>query len=146
MTKEAGKKIGETKVSTYLVKNDNTLLRLNEAKVRMCTVPDDEAKSRGCTECDECEELVLVYRPFGCIKEKDEVNLNEMTTVSSKASPLFIVQKNMGNSRKLESFFREKSGVDGCFGSNYSTDLMDSLAGASYIRKFICFSVEYNVV
>jgi hypothetical protein len=30
--------------------------------------------------------LVLVYRPFGCIKEKDEVNLNEMTTVSSKAS------------------------------------------------------------
>jgi len=48
----------------------------------MCTVPDDEAKSRVCTERGECEELVLVYRPFGCIKEKDEFNLDEMTMVS----------------------------------------------------------------
>ena len=87
MAKDAGKKIGEVRVSKYLVKDDNSMLRLNEAKVRMCTVPDDEAKSRGCTELGECEELVLVYRPFGCIKEKDEVNLDEMTTVSSKASP-----------------------------------------------------------
>ena len=87
MAKDTGKKIGEVNVNTYLVKNDNSLLRLNEAKVGMCTVPDDEAKSRGCTECGECEELVLVYRPFGCIKEKDEVSLNEMITVSSKASP-----------------------------------------------------------
>ena len=87
MAKDTGKKIGEIKVNKYLVKNDSSLLRLNEAKVRMCTVSDDEAKSRGCTERGECEELVLVYRPFGCIKEKDEVNLNEMTTVSSKASP-----------------------------------------------------------
>jgi hypothetical protein len=84
MAKDTRKKIGETKVSKYLVRNDNSILRLNEAKVRMCTLPDDEAKSRGCTECGECEELVLVYRPFGCVKEKDEVNLNEMTTVSSK--------------------------------------------------------------
>jgi hypothetical protein len=87
MVKDMDKKIGEIKVNQYLVKNDNCLLRLNEAKVRMCTVPDDEAKNRGCTELGECEELVLVYRPFGCIREKDEVNLNEMTIVSLKASP-----------------------------------------------------------
>ena len=87
MIKDTGKKIGETNVNKYLVKNDNTLLRLDEAKVRTCTVPDDEAKSRGCTECGECEELVLVYRPIGCIKEKDDVNLNEMTKVSPKAGP-----------------------------------------------------------
>ena len=93
MAKDTRKKIGETKVSKYLVRNDNSILRLNEAKVRMCTLPDDEAKSRGCTECGECEELVLVYRPFGCVKEKDEVNLNEMTTVSSKASPSSLFKK-----------------------------------------------------
>jgi hypothetical protein len=81
MAEDTGKKIGEIKVSKYLVKNDNSLLRLNEAKVRVCTVPDDEAKSRGCTAFGECEELVLIYRPFGCIKEKDEINLNEMITV-----------------------------------------------------------------
>lgn len=86
MAKDTGKKIGEIKLSKYLVKKDSSLLRLNEAKVIMCTVPDDEAKRRGCTELGECEELVLIYRPFGCIKEKDEINLNEMTTVSSKAS------------------------------------------------------------
>ena len=85
MTRVTEKKIGEVKVNKYLVKNDSSLLRLNEAKVRMCTVPDDEAKSRECTECGKCEELVLVYRLFGCIKEKDEVDLNEMTTVSSEA-------------------------------------------------------------
>ena len=84
MTKDAGKKVGEINVNKFLVKNDSSLLRLNEAKVRMCTVPADEAKSRECTECGKCEELVLVYRPFGCIKEKDEVNLNEMTTVIQK--------------------------------------------------------------
>lgn len=83
MDKNTGKRIGEIKVSRYLVKTDSSLLRLNDAKVRKCTVPDDEAKSRGCTECGECEELVLVYRPFGCIKEKDEINLNEMIAVRS---------------------------------------------------------------
>lgn len=82
MIKNTLKKIGEINVSKYLVKKDNSLLRLNEANIIMCTVPDDEAKIRGCTERGECEELVLVYRPFGCIKEKDEVNLDEMTTVS----------------------------------------------------------------
>jgi hypothetical protein len=87
MIKDAQKKIGEIKVSKYLVKNDNTLLRLNEAEVRKCTLPEDEAKLRGCTETGECEELVLVYRPFGCIREKDEVDLNEMTTVKSKSNP-----------------------------------------------------------
>ena len=93
MAKDTGKKIGEINVNKYLVKNDNSLLRLNEAKVKKCTVPDDEAKSRGCTECGECEELVLVYRPFGCIKEKDEVNLNEMTTVGTKASSSLLFKK-----------------------------------------------------
>ena len=87
MVKDVQKKIGEIKVRKYLVKNDNSLLRLNEAKVRKCTLPDDEAKLRGCTESRECEELVLVYRPFGCIREKNEVDLNEMTTVKPKASP-----------------------------------------------------------
>ena len=86
MIKNTLKKIGEINVSKYLVKKDNGLLRLNEAKVVNCTVPDDEAKSRGCTERGECEELVLVYRPFGCIKEKDEVRLDEMTAVSSEAN------------------------------------------------------------
>jgi len=86
MTKETGKKIGEIKVSKYLVKSDSSLLRLDYANVRMCTVLDVEAKKRGCTEFGNCDELVLVYRPFGCIKEKDEVDLNEMTTVGSKAS------------------------------------------------------------
>jgi hypothetical protein len=89
MIKNALKKIGEIKVSRYLVKKDSSLLRLNEAKIRMCTVPDTEAESRGCTERGECEELVLVYRPFGCIKEKDEVNLDEMTTVRSNTNPSF---------------------------------------------------------
>jgi len=87
------KKIGDIKVSKYLIKKDTCLLRLSEAKVRMCTVPDDEAQSRGCTERGECEELVLVYRPFGCIKEKDDVDLNEVTTVGSEASPSSLLKK-----------------------------------------------------
>jgi hypothetical protein len=93
MVKDMEKRIGEIKVSKYLVRNDNSLLRLNEAKVRTCTVPDDETKSRGCTECGECEELVLVYRPFGCIKEKDSVDLNEVTEVISKAGPYSLFKK-----------------------------------------------------
>jgi hypothetical protein len=82
MIKDMRKKIGEINVSKYLVKKDNSLLRLNDAKIIRCTVPDDEAKSRACTERGECEELVLVYRPFGCIREKDSVDLSEMTNVS----------------------------------------------------------------
>ena len=83
---QAGKKVGEVKINKYLVKNDNTLLRLEEAKVRACSLPDVEAKSRSCTELGraegrECEELVLVYRPSGCIREKKEVNLDETITV-----------------------------------------------------------------
>jgi hypothetical protein len=87
---QAGKKIGEVRVRTYLVKNDGTLLRLEEAKVRVCTVLDDEAKSRGCPELGkaegrECEELVLVYRSSGCIREKNKVDLNEMTAVKAES-------------------------------------------------------------
>jgi hypothetical protein len=49
-------------------------------------VPEDEAKSRMCTELGkakgrECEELVLVYRPSGCVREKNEVDMDEVTTV-----------------------------------------------------------------
>jgi hypothetical protein len=89
MGQEAWKRIGEVKVKTYLVKNDNSLLRLEEAKVRVCTVSDEEAEKRGCTElgegkCRECEELVLVYRPCGCVREKNEVDLNEITTVRAE--------------------------------------------------------------
>ena len=84
----AEKKIGEVRVNKYLVKNDRTLLRLEEAKVRVCTVPDDKAKNRGCTELGkaegrECEELVLIYRPIGCIREKNEIDLNETISVKS---------------------------------------------------------------
>jgi hypothetical protein len=86
---QAGKKVGEVKINKYLVKNDNTLLRLEEAKIKVCSVPDGEAKSRGCTELGkaegrECEELVLVYRPSGCIREKNEVNLDETVTVKGE--------------------------------------------------------------
>ena len=86
---QVGKRIGEVKISKYLVKNDSTLLRLEEAKVRACSVPDDEAKDRGCTELAkaegrECEELVLVYRPSGCIREKNEVNLDDTVTVKAE--------------------------------------------------------------
>jgi hypothetical protein len=86
---QAGKKVGEVKINKYLVKNDNTLLKLEEATVKTCSVPDDKAKSRGCTELGktegrECEELVLVYRPSGCIREKKEVNLDETVTVKGE--------------------------------------------------------------
>ncbi len=87
---KAGKKIGEVKVKTYLLRNDNSLLRLEEAKIRACTVSDDEAKSRGCTELGEdksreCEELVLVYRLSGCVRDKNEVDLNGTTTVGAES-------------------------------------------------------------
>jgi hypothetical protein len=54
-------------------------------------VPEDEAKSRMCTELGkpegkECEELVLVYRPSGCVREKNEVDLNEETTVTASST------------------------------------------------------------
>ncbi len=83
------KKIGEVKINKYLVKNDSTLLRLEEAKIRECSVPDEEAKSRGCEELGKaegrgCEELMLVYRPVGCIREENEVNLDEMVTVKAE--------------------------------------------------------------
>jgi len=86
---QIGKRVGEIRVKTYLVKNDGTLLRLEQAEVKGCSVPDDEAKDRGCTELGkaegrECEELVLVYRPSGCIREKTEIDLDEMTTVKPK--------------------------------------------------------------
>jgi len=86
MEPEAGKRIGEVRIKTYIVKNDGSLLRLEDATVRTCTVPEDDAKGRKCTElCKdngrECEELVLVYRPSGCIREKNEVDLDEETTV-----------------------------------------------------------------
>jgi hypothetical protein len=83
---QLGKKIGEVKVNVYLVKNDSTLLRLEDAKVRACSVPEGEAQNRECTELGKaegrgCEELVLVYRPSGCIREKYAVDLNETVTV-----------------------------------------------------------------
>ena len=86
---QIGKRVGEIRVKTYLVKNDGTLLRLEQAEVKGCSVPDDEAKDRGCTELGkaegrECEELLLVYRPCGCIREKNEVDLNEAITVKSE--------------------------------------------------------------
>jgi hypothetical protein len=39
-----------------------------------------------------------------------------------------------------------ESCMDCCFGSDYSIDLVSSLADASYIRKVICFCIEYNVI
>ena len=40
-----------------------TLLPETEGgKGQNATVPDDEAKSEGCTECCECAELVLIFR------------------------------------------------------------------------------------
>jgi hypothetical protein len=88
MGQEAGKRVGEVKIKTYILKNDSTLLRLEKATVRPCTVPEGEAKNRICTELGkvegrECEELVLVYRPSGCVREKNEVDLNEETTVTA---------------------------------------------------------------
>jgi hypothetical protein len=78
MGQEAGKRIGEVRIKTYILKNDSTLLRLEEATVRTCTVPENDAKSRMCTELGKlegraCEELVLVYRPSGCVREKTKL-------------------------------------------------------------------------
>ncbi len=53
MIENSQKKIGEVKVSKYIVKDDRGLLRLNEAKIVPCKVPDNEAKSRGCIERGE---------------------------------------------------------------------------------------------
>lgn len=88
MGQDIGKRVGEVKIKTYILKNNNTLLRLNKATVRTCTVPEDEAQNRMCTELGKpegrgCEELVLVYRPSGCVKETNEVDLDEVTTVSA---------------------------------------------------------------
>jgi hypothetical protein len=86
MVQEETKRIGEVMVKTNLLKNDNTLLRLEEATIRKCTLSDDEAKNRNCTELGkakgrECEELVLIYRPSGCVREKISLDLNELTTI-----------------------------------------------------------------
>jgi hypothetical protein len=93
MEQKARKKIGEVRVKTYLKKNDNSLLRLEEAKIRKCTVSEDEAKGRDCTELGdvksrECEELVLVYRLSGCVREKNEVDLNETTLVGAESADI----------------------------------------------------------
>jgi hypothetical protein len=96
MKQEAGKRIGEVRIKKFIEKSNRTLLRLEKATVRPCTLPEEEAKSRFCTELGnpegrECEELVLIYRPFGCIREKNAVDLNEETVVTSetkvRASP-----------------------------------------------------------
>jgi hypothetical protein len=85
---ETGKRIGEVKIKTYIVKNDSGLLRLEKATIRTCTISENEAMNRACTELGnteggKCEELVLVYRPSGCVREKIEVDLDEVTTVSA---------------------------------------------------------------
>ncbi|HMK93764.1 MAG TPA: hypothetical protein VK536_00030 [Candidatus Limnocylindrales bacterium] len=85
---QTDKKIGEVRINKYLVRNDSVLLKLEEAKVKNCSVANDEAKRRGCKELDkaegrECEELVLVYRSCGCIKQTEEVDLDETVTVKS---------------------------------------------------------------
>lgn len=89
MAQEKGKRVGEVKVKTYILKNDNTLLRLDKATVRTCSLSEDEAKIRSCPELTQpisirCEELVLVYRPSGCVKETSEVDLDEVTTVAAE--------------------------------------------------------------
>jgi hypothetical protein len=93
MVQEAGKRVGEVKIKTYILKNDNSLLRLEKATVRTCSVPEEEAKSRMCTELGktegrECEELILVYRPSGCVREKNEVDLDEVTTVTAATTQI----------------------------------------------------------
>ena len=77
------------KVKTYILKNDNTLLRLDKATVRTCSLPEAEAEGRSCPELSKsegrpCEELVLVYRPSGCVKETEEVDLDEVTTIAAE--------------------------------------------------------------
>ncbi|MGD0449893.1 MAG: hypothetical protein ABSA79_02415 [Candidatus Bathyarchaeia archaeon] len=89
MGQEKGKRVGEVKVKTYILKNDNTLLKLDKATVRTCSLPEDEAQERSCPEMGKpegraCEELILVYRPSGCVKETEEVDLDEVTTIAAE--------------------------------------------------------------
>lgn len=91
MGQEKTKRIGEVKVKTNLLKNDNTLLRLEETTIRECTLSVNEAKNRSCTELGkaegrECEELLLIYRPSGCFREKISLDLNELTTIKAKTT------------------------------------------------------------
>lgn len=72
-----------------------SIVKIGRSQSESISVPDDKAIDRGCTELGkaegrECEELVLVYRPSGCIREKNEVDLNETITVKAgnvKSSP-----------------------------------------------------------
>lgn len=89
MGEEKGRRVGEVKVKTYILKNDNTLLRLDKATVKTCSLPEDEAQSRSCPEIRKpggraCEELILVYRPSGCVKETEEIDLDEVTIVAAE--------------------------------------------------------------
>ena len=89
MSKEKGNRVGEVKVKTYILKNDNTLLKLDKATVRICSLPEAEAEGRSCPELGKpqsrsCEELILVYRPSGCVKETEEVDLDAVTTVAEE--------------------------------------------------------------
>jgi len=89
MGQEKGRRVGEVKVRTDILKNDNTLLKFDKATIRTCSLPEDEAQSRSCTELAKpggraCEELVLVYRLSGCVKETEEVDLDEVTTVAAE--------------------------------------------------------------
>ena len=89
MGQEKGKRVGEVKVKTYILKNDNTLLKLDKATVKKCSLSEDEAEARSCPEIGKqegrtCEELILVYRPSGCVKETEEINLDEVTTIAAE--------------------------------------------------------------
>jgi len=89
MGQEKGRRVGEVKVKTYILKNDNTLLRLDKVTVKTCSLPEDVAQGRSCPELGKpggraCEELILVYRPNGCVKETEEVDLDEVTTVAAE--------------------------------------------------------------
>ena len=89
MGQEKGKRVGEVKVKMYILKNDNTLLKLDKATVKTCSLSEDEALSRSCPEFGKpegraCEELILVYRPSGCVKETEEVDLDEVTTIAAE--------------------------------------------------------------
>jgi len=89
MGQEKGKRVGEVKVKTYILKNDNTLLKLDKATVKTCSLAEDEAQARSCPEIVKpegraCEELILVYRPNGCVKETEEVDLDETTTIAAE--------------------------------------------------------------
>jgi hypothetical protein len=89
MGQEKGKRVGEVQVKTYILKNDNTLLRLDKATVRTCSLTYEDAEGRSCPELGNpegraCEELILVYRPSGCVKEAEEIDLDEVTTVAAE--------------------------------------------------------------